>query len=191
MWSQPSLFVSYHKSVPSPPAFCRSDIDAGDLPQTALGEAQRQQLASLPVQSVHLDCLIDFLYRPSAQRKMQFVDSLPVQLRILAESPPVNLQQVSPSQTQRLQAIALLQVMHMVSALVRFCSRQATVMSFHLSKTSQSKTRLCSWSNSWAAPTSAAHVPVTLAYMAKVSVVTLLRCTDTQPHMCMCFELYG
>ena len=75
-------------------AVCRTEMDSTELPQITLAEAERKMLANLPVQSEHLDCVLDFLYKCNQNRKFLFLDSLPVQLRLLSDLPVVNLQQV-------------------------------------------------------------------------------------------------
>jgi len=70
-------------------------MDSTELPQITLNEADRRLMANLPLQSDYLDCVLDFIYRYTHNRKFYFMESLPVQLRLVLDLPTVNLQQVS------------------------------------------------------------------------------------------------
>ncbi len=69
-------------------------MDSTELPQITLNEADRRLMANLPLQSDYLDCVLDFIYRYTHNRKFYFMESLPVQLRLVLDLPTVNLQQV-------------------------------------------------------------------------------------------------
>ncbi len=73
-------------------------MDNTELPQITLTEAERKMLANLPVHSDHLECILDFIYTYNNNRKFRFLESLPVQLRLVLDLPTVNLQQVSAVQ---------------------------------------------------------------------------------------------
>lgn len=70
-------------------------MDSTELPQITLNEADRRLMANLPLQSDYLCCVLDFIYRYTHNRKFYFMESLPVQLRLVLDLPTVNLQQVS------------------------------------------------------------------------------------------------
>lgn len=69
-------------------------MDSTELPQITLNEADRRLVANLPLHSDYLDCVLDFIYRYTHNRKFYFMESLPVQLRLVLDLPTVNLQQV-------------------------------------------------------------------------------------------------
>ena len=73
----------------------RTEMDSTELPQVLLGEADRKHLANLCVHSDYLDCVLDFIYKYTHNRKFYFMESLPVQLRLVLDLPTVNLQQVT------------------------------------------------------------------------------------------------
>ncbi|KAA6429320.1 MAG: hypothetical protein FRX49_00715, partial [Trebouxia sp. A1-2] len=70
----------------------RTDMDSTELPQITLNEADRRLMANLPLQSDYLCCVLDFIYRYTHNRKFYFMESLPVQLRLVLDLPTVNLQ---------------------------------------------------------------------------------------------------
>ena len=72
----------------------RTDIDVDELPQIALGTAERRLLANLPLKSEMLDCTLKFLYKSSHTGNLQFLNSLPVQFRLVPRRLSVDLQQV-------------------------------------------------------------------------------------------------
>lgn len=85
----------------------RTDIDDDEMPQISLGTAERKLLANLTLKSEMLDCTLKFLYKPSPDGSLHFLDSLPVQFRLVSHRPSINLQQVClhhhshPSNTTR------------------------------------------------------------------------------------------
>ena len=72
----------------------RTDVDDDELPQITLGTAERQLLANLTLKSEMLDCTLKFLYKSNHCGNFQFLDSLPVQFRLVSHRTSVNLQQV-------------------------------------------------------------------------------------------------
>ena len=72
----------------------RIDVDDDELPQIALGTAERKLLANLPLKSEMLDCTLKFLYKSSQSGNLQFLDSLPLQFRLVPRRLSVDLQQV-------------------------------------------------------------------------------------------------
>ena len=72
----------------------RTDVDDDELPQITLGAAERKLLANLPLKDEMLGCTLKFLYKPNPDGSLQFLDSLPVQFRLVSHRPSVNLQQV-------------------------------------------------------------------------------------------------
>ena len=92
----------------------RTDIDDDVMPQIILGTAERKLLANLPLKSDMLDCALRFLYKASPDGSLQFLDSLPVQFRLVSHRPSINLQQVclqhypQPSNTHARAACAIL-----------------------------------------------------------------------------------
>ncbi|KAL0041632.1 hypothetical protein WJX79_010152 [Trebouxia sp. C0005] len=86
----------------------RTDMDSTELPQITLNEADRRLMANLPLQSDYLCCVLDFIYRYTHNRKFYFMESLPVQLRLVLDLPTVNLQQADAQGTTRSAVAALL-----------------------------------------------------------------------------------
>ena len=72
----------------------RTDVDDDELPQIALGTAERKMLANLSLKSDMLDCTLNFLYKSAQSGNLQFLDSLPVQFRLVPRRLSVDLQQV-------------------------------------------------------------------------------------------------
>lgn len=72
----------------------RTDVDDDELPQIVLGTAERKLLANLPLKPEMLDCTLKFLYKTSQSGNLQFLDSLPVQFRLVPRRLSVDLQQV-------------------------------------------------------------------------------------------------
>ena len=72
----------------------RTHLNDEELPQSTLGPTDRKMLANLPLHPEMLDCTLSFLYKGGHADNLQFLDSLPMQFRLVTNRPLVNMQQV-------------------------------------------------------------------------------------------------
>ena len=73
-----------------------------------LNPDDRKLLANLALHPKLVDCVMDLLYRPGPGQEHQFLECLPMQLRLVSDLPQVNLEQVLFSVTMSLQQLHML-----------------------------------------------------------------------------------
>lgn len=69
-------------------------MDITEASQSPLNPDDRKLLANLALHPKLVDCVMDLLYRPGSGQAYQFLECLPMQLRLVSDLPQVNLEQV-------------------------------------------------------------------------------------------------